>query len=334
MAQDQKSSIWNTIANPIGQVAGAGLGLLLEGHEDKRQINQQQKLQDMQIAGQQQMGKYNEQLQEQLWNATSYQAQKKQLEAAGLNPALMYGQGGGGGVTANLAAGNVTAGQAPHGTGQEPIQTAGLGMQMATQTALIQSQIEVNKSIANKNNTDATNTAGPTTQLQQAQTTSVQATTENTQAQTALTKVNTAIANIQKGIQADISDKGYIQTKLASEVDLINQQAVQIQNSNWQFSETKESIIQNVKQQTINAVIQGAAMKAGITLTNEQVSNLQQQIEASKTNQSQMQAHIQQLLSSAGLMDKEKSLLLTQTIIQGIGTVANGLKNMSQIQAQ
>ena len=152
-------------------------------------------------------------------------------------------------------------------------------------------------------------------------TATVQATTTNTEAQTALTKINTALPTIQQGIQSDIADKGWIQKEMRAQVQLINDQAIQIENSNWQFNETKQEIIKNIQAQAENAVIQGASLKAGINLTNEQINNLQQQIENSKTNQKEMQARITQALSQSGLMDKEKSLLTTQTIIQAIGTL-------------
>ena len=44
-----------------------------------------------------------------MWNATNYEAQTAHLQAAGLNPALMYGAGGGGGST---TAGSGAGGQA------------------------------------------------------------------------------------------------------------------------------------------------------------------------------------------------------------------------------
>ena len=38
-----------------------------------------------------------------MWNKTNYSAQRQQMESAGLNPALMYGMGGGGGATTGSA---------------------------------------------------------------------------------------------------------------------------------------------------------------------------------------------------------------------------------------
>lgn len=45
------------------------------------------------------MADYNKNIQLDIWNATNYGAQKAHMEAAGLNPGLMYGMGGGGGAT-------------------------------------------------------------------------------------------------------------------------------------------------------------------------------------------------------------------------------------------
>ena len=116
---------------PITTAASAGMGLLLEKHEDQRQLEQQQKLQDIQIQGQQAMGEFNQGLAKQMWDYTNYENQMKHIEAAGLNPALMYGMGGGGGVTANTPTGNVTGAQAPSGTGHEVQDMAGMGLQIS-----------------------------------------------------------------------------------------------------------------------------------------------------------------------------------------------------------
>ena len=55
-----------------------------------------------------QAGKQSHQYNQEMWDYTNYKNQVKHLEAAGLNPALLYGQGGGGGATA--AGGNAIAG--------------------------------------------------------------------------------------------------------------------------------------------------------------------------------------------------------------------------------
>ncbi|AXH76994.1 MAG: DNA pilot protein [Microviridae sp.] len=110
-------------------IASTGMGLLLEGHNDARQIRQQQKLQDMQISGQKELTDYNMAKQLQMWKDTSYGAQKEQLEKAGLNPGLMYGMGGGGGQSTGQTGSNVSGGNAPQG-GREIAEMMGMGMQM------------------------------------------------------------------------------------------------------------------------------------------------------------------------------------------------------------
>lgn len=99
-------------------IIGAGLGLALEKHNDRRQIKQQGKLQEQQISGQKQMTDYNISKQLQMWKDTSYGAQKTEMQKAGLNPALMYGMGGGGGQSTGNASGTVNGGNAPQGGGE------------------------------------------------------------------------------------------------------------------------------------------------------------------------------------------------------------------------
>lgn len=131
---------------------GAGMGLLLGGHNDRRQIKQQQKLQDMQIKGQKDMAGFNKQLALDMWNETNYGAQRKHMEDAGLNVGLMYGGSGAGGATSNAGAGgSVTGAAAPQG-GNE-VQAGVMGMMQQAQIDLIRAQ-------TNKTNVEAENEAG------------------------------------------------------------------------------------------------------------------------------------------------------------------------------
>lgn len=137
--------------NDIGQAAlgigtgaasgliGAGMGLLLEGHNDRRQLAQQKKLQELQMQGNKSMVDYNMQKQFEMWQKTGYSAQKKQMEEAGLNPALLYGISGGGGQTTGQATGAVSAGEAVKGG---PEMTAGMGIMSNAQLALMNAQKE------------------------------------------------------------------------------------------------------------------------------------------------------------------------------------------------
>lgn len=70
-----------------------------------------------------------------MWEATGYGAQKGQMQAAGLNPGLMYGMSGGGGQTAQVAPGNVSGGNASGHSGE----AMGMAM-MASQIGLMRAQ--------------------------------------------------------------------------------------------------------------------------------------------------------------------------------------------------
>lgn len=139
----------------IPAAAGAVYGLFRnKDAEDQRQIKQQQKLTDMGVEAGETMANINYGLQKKMWDETNYEAQIEHMKKAGLNPALAYGQGGGGGTTAGSASGSVAAtGQAANSaaTEQAGIAAKGMGLQLASQLALQQAQKEnIEADTANK----------------------------------------------------------------------------------------------------------------------------------------------------------------------------------------
>lgn len=138
-----------------GKVVDAGMGLILGGHNDRRQIKQQEKLQELQIKGQKEMTDYNTSKQLQMWKDTNFEAQRKELEKAGLNTGLLYGMGGGGGSTASISQGNVSGGQAPQG-GREIQDIMGIGLQYQ----LIQAQKDNIKAQTEKIKAETEKTTG------------------------------------------------------------------------------------------------------------------------------------------------------------------------------
>lgn len=137
------------------------LGEINQGYaKEMAAINQQYALQ---------AGKQSHLYNQQMWDYTNYENQVKHLEAAGLNPALLYGQGGGGGATAAGGAvgnGQGMAGQAPSGGSPQAIKSqivegAGMGVQLG----LMEAQVEALKAKAAKDNADAEKTAGADTEL-------------------------------------------------------------------------------------------------------------------------------------------------------------------------
>ena len=92
----------------------AGNELLMGNYYRDKEAEQLQRLLNQQTEAQKKLMSKQREEQLTMWNTTNYGAQVEHLKAAGLNPALMYGTGGGGGST---TAGAISSGQA---TGQGP----------------------------------------------------------------------------------------------------------------------------------------------------------------------------------------------------------------------
>ena len=141
--------ILNSVVAPL---LGAGLGIITGDYNDRRQLEQQKKLMEMQnqydeIASQRNL---NNQLE--LWQKTNYPAQVEQMQKAGLSVGLMYK---GGGQSGQIAADNTNR-QAPtaaNGGGMEIQQM----MQLMLNNKMTEAQIEnikadtKGKEINNKN---------------------------------------------------------------------------------------------------------------------------------------------------------------------------------------
>lgn len=136
----------------VGGAAGGAMGMVLGGindrYQDKRQLAQQGKLQAMQEAGQirvgQAMGDYNLKNAKDMWEYTGYEGQKRQIKEAGLNPALLYGMKGGGGITTGPTAGPGNVGSdTTMQTSIKPTESMAMGMQLGllrAQKELIEAQ--------------------------------------------------------------------------------------------------------------------------------------------------------------------------------------------------
>lgn len=146
-------------AQAAGQATSGFLGMALgrmdANWQDKRQLKQQSRLQQLQIAGQKEMMNYQQQQAYDMWLKTGPEAQKNQLKEAGLNPALMYGNGGAGGGTMTAPSGNVTGGQAAGSSG-EVAQMMGLMLQ----NKMTASQIALNEAQAKKLDAETEKTKG------------------------------------------------------------------------------------------------------------------------------------------------------------------------------
>lgn len=147
----------NFFSGATGGIIGGAMGLvggLINGNKNRKfQAKEAEKQREFakQMAQQQnqweldrmalqndynkQAADYSQSLAKDMWNYTGYENQKKQMEAAGLNPALMYGQSGGGGQSTNGGAQEGTTAIAPMG-----LQIGLQAQQTQAQTDLLRAQ--------------------------------------------------------------------------------------------------------------------------------------------------------------------------------------------------
>ena len=122
----------------VGTILGAGMGLagtIAGMNSQEKAMNDQWRLEQEKMALQAKYNKeqadYSQQLALDMWNKTNYEEQIKHMQAAGLNPALLYSKGGPGGSTSGAG----TAAPVSDGT----TQAVGMGLQ-AKQIAIGQAQ--------------------------------------------------------------------------------------------------------------------------------------------------------------------------------------------------
>lgn len=279
----------------LGQVASAGLGLALEGHNDRRQIRQQEKLQALQIAGQKEMGKYNQALALEMWDKTNYEAQRKHMEAAGLNPGLMYGSAGQGGST-QTPTGNVSGGNAEGQKGE-----IGMGLQLGLQTAMQEAQIKLTEAQTNKTNVEAEKLGG-------VDTTKTGQEIKNLEIQSVILNHEEKIKEIAARVQNETEEEQVEAIKNANDKAAAEARSAAVKAGVDQA--TQIETIKQIKTASTEQLIRIEAAKAGITNIKTQTESTKKGIEEIAKRIQNMSA--QQRMDWAKWSQKEKELWLQQ----------------------
>lgn len=251
-----------------GGVIGTGMGLLLEGHNDQRQLTQQGKLQQLQIRGQKEMTDYQYAKQMQMWKDTNYSAQMKELKAAGLNPSLLYGMSGGGATTTGSGSGTVTGANAPTGGG-ETITGTGMGIQMA----MMQAQLGLIEAQTEKTKVEAAKTAGVDTRQGEAQIASLTQGIENQKTVQELTKVQSKLAQLdQKIVEGTIEERI---DRIVWESQRVLEDLETVNRNNYINKATQNAQIDIVRRTAIGALLRNALTSAETTKTTQETKNIE-----------------------------------------------------------
>lgn len=232
-------------ANAANGLVGGLMGQAFAGANDRRQLKQQEKLQALEMRGSKEMTDYNYGKQMQMWKDTNYSAQVGELAKAGLNPALMYGMGGGGGATTGSGAGASVGGGKAAAVAGENIQMADRMMQLG---------------------------------LMQAQKKNLEADSANKLAQAAKTGgVDTALANKQiESLSQGIQNQRAVErlTNLQSEVESVkasvSRQTINEQMKSWELLVSKGT--EELKALKLNNDLSKQQLKDKVLLLKRQVA--------------------------------------------------------------
>lgn len=251
------------ISNAVG-TAGVGLGIDILGNIMQR--GQQQKLTADQIKAQKEMMDYQQKKQLEMWNATGYGAQMKQLKEAGLNPSLLYGKGGGGGQTIGGGIPSITGGVANNKT--SAMEAVGMGLNIELQKA----QIKAIEADANLKNTQAEKTGGVDTQKTTTEIQSLTQGIENQKAQQKLTQVQEAWTKLQTSISGETREDQVweIRYQARKSKEVLDQ--LQMQNDITEA--TVKDKIKEIRYMAIGAGLRNTLTEAGITNTIQNTEQL------------------------------------------------------------
>lgn len=189
------------LGNGIFSIFGAGLNAAMSSGAANEQWGNQLKLMDIQNRYNEQMAKNNQLRNKDLWDYTNYENQKQHIKNAGLNPALMYGMGGGGGVSANGAQGQGVT-QPTDRSVEMGLKQQGLGLQLAS----IASQVDLNKSQAEKNKAEAEKISGVDTRAQEATIDNLIAQTANEKVKKGLILGQIRVADAEEELKRNMAD--------------------------------------------------------------------------------------------------------------------------------
>jgi transposase len=146
------------------QVGGGLLGMIGQRKREERSFAHTKELMELQQQHQKELDEYGQQLQMKTWQETSYPAQVAMLKEAGLNPALLYGNGGSGGVTGSQGGGNAASGSAPQPQPMPNFMDVAQSLATAAEIALKRAQVKREEEEARKAGAEADKISGVDTE--------------------------------------------------------------------------------------------------------------------------------------------------------------------------
>ncbi len=249
-----------------GKVVDTGLGMFQDNRNKKWQTGQSRENHETNYQNNKKLTKYNKEQQLDLWQKTNYGAQMEEMKKAGVNPALIYGQGGAGGATSSVATGSNT-GTAASSESRIPMEIGAVAAeQQAIQTS--KAQEELIKAQTEKTQTETTKIGGVDTEEARTRITSINQGVSNMMATKQLTVAQTYAKTMENFITENTQEDVIKEIKWNAEKAY---EAVrQARNITYISDETIEEKIGTIRAIEIGATLNNMATRAKINLTKEQ----------------------------------------------------------------
>lgn len=312
------------LSGAIGMIGGAisdrinyknQIKLMEQQHQYNKEmgdINQQYAKEMAMINNQYALGmaEKSHQMNKDMWNYSNYENQVAHMKAAGLNPALLYGNGGGGGATAQggtATPGQGTPGSAPGGAGPQAIRSQIIeGTGMGIQLGLMNAQKRNLEADTDKKEADADKTRGVDTQLAES-----------------LTKLNEAKIKNTNMSTEEIAAKA----KMWGDTSMMLWQQARKIASEADFNEaTMDSRIEKVGYDTIGSLLENMETIARTQFTDAQTKAIAENIAiawynagTNRMNATTAADHVaNELFKTMGDLDIRERQLLKDWIYQGV----------------
>lgn len=245
------------------QVGGGLLTMIGQRKREERAMQNQEKLMGLQFSNQMKLNEQGQKIQLDTWEKTNYPAQMKMLQEAGLNPSLIYGKGGAGGVTGSQGGGSAASGNAPSPQ-MMPNMDIGNSVRTATEILLAKAQ-------ARKTNAEANVIETYGGKQAEAGISKIIAETQNEETKNKLMQIESDIAEIEKANR---------QYRLTAEINNVLERTNQLRLANEITQEQFDSIVEETRQKAIGAALENELTAAKIKLTQaekqEIITTLQQ----------------------------------------------------------
>lgn len=252
----------------MSDLIGGIIGMVGQRQREKRAMNNQKELMDIQHRNQQRLNQQGFDLQKRMWDETNYEAQMEHIKNAGLNPALMYGMSGGGGTTTgSQGGGSATGGQAP-----APQQMPTMDIQ---QSLMMKAQLDLMRAQANKTKAEADKISGIDTAEAQTRIESLTQGISNQKAVEALTRAQTELADIDRLIKDSTSQNVIHEIIAKSEKAMQDAEIAGFQKDVDQA--TIDDKIEIIKQNAIGAALINTLNRLGVSKVKAETANIGEQ---------------------------------------------------------